>query len=90
MLLKWEAGAFSYSCVDCRATVLCADCYHTQLKIHTKMGEGFWFKCCWTKHDFLKQPVEEWHGVKNGFIRIGAKEMSFDVWLWGVKEKWTR
>lgn len=87
---KWEHGTVFYNCVDCNDVDFCSDCYQTQLKFYTDMGEGFWFKCCWGKHRFIQQPIDDWKGVKNGMIRIGGKQKHWHDWLESVKGRWKR
>lgn len=88
--LDRKDGVQSYFCLDCCEVDFCVDCYETQVNYYTKMGEGFWFKCCWAEHKYLMQPVKDWHGVKDGIIRIGAKQKPYNLWLQAVKEKWAR
>jgi hypothetical protein len=85
---NWHDGVNVYFCIDCHDVDFCQDCHDKQLLYHTKTGEGFWFKCCWAEHKYIKQPVEGWRGVKNGVIRIGAKQKPFKFWLLAVKDKW--
>lgn len=49
---------------------------------------GFWFKCCWGNHAFLKHPIEGFHGVHYGVLSIGAKQKPYKLWLQAVKDKW--
>jgi hypothetical protein len=81
-----------YTCLDCYEVDLCAVCYKEQMKFFDleEMGEGFWFKCCWAKHEFITWPIEEWHGTKDGVIRISIKQKLFSSWLEAVKKKWKR
>lgn len=86
----WAGGVKYYTCLDCEDTDLCADCYATQTQFFTDNGHGFWFKCCWARHDFLELPIRDWRGVKNGMIRIGQKDKPWVDWLESVKKKWAR
>lgn len=85
---NFQDGANVYFCIDCYGVDFCSDCHDKQVLYHTKTGEGFWFKCCWAEHKYIKQPVEGWRGVKNGVIRIGAKQKPFKFWLLAVRDKW--
>jgi len=55
-------------------------------------GDGFWFKSCFAKHEFISYPIEGWHGVKFGDIKIGPKQKPrvkpYKLWLQAVKDKW--
>jgi hypothetical protein len=84
----WEGDTNIYFCADCNDVDFCSDCYAEQVRYYAEMGEGFWYKCCWAKHKYIKQPVEGWRGVKDGVIRIGPKQKSFKLWLQAVKDKW--
>jgi hypothetical protein len=83
----WD-GTNIYFCTDCYEVDFCSECHAQQVRYHTKMGDGFWYKCCWAEHKYIKQPVEGWRGVQNGVIRIGCKQKPFKLWLQAVKEKW--
>lgn len=41
-------------------------------------------------HQFLKQPIEGWKGVKNGVLRVGEEERPWREWIGEVKGKWKR
>lgn len=84
----FQDGTSVYFCVDCHEADFCSDFHDKQVLYYTKTGEVFWFKCCWAEYQYIKQPVEGWHGVKNGVIRIGAKQKPFKFWLMAVKDKW--
>jgi hypothetical protein len=84
----WEGDTNIYFCADCNDVDFCSDCYAEQVRYYAEMGEGFWYKCCWAKHKYIKQPVEGCRGVKDGVIRIGPKQKSFKLWLQAVKDKW--
>lgn len=89
---KWEAHIMLYSCMVCYDVDLCSECYHKQKSYfaRSEMGEGFWFKVCWADHEFLKEVIDDWHGVRNGIIGIGEKKKLFEFWLEAVKKKWKR
>jgi hypothetical protein len=49
----------------------------------------WWRSYCGQNHTYIKAPVEGWKGVKNGIMRIGNEQISFNDWLQSLKdEKW--
>jgi len=84
----FQDGSNAYFCIDCFDVDFCSECHKKQVLYYTQTGEGFWFKCCWAEHKYIKLPVEGWRGVKNGVIRIGAKQKPFKFWLLAVRDKW--
>lgn len=91
-LKKWSYAPNAepwYHCLDCKSVDLCSTCYDTQLKYFQGQGEGFWFKSCWAEHEFIKMPIENWRGVKNGVIRIGERrQLPWKDWIASVKKDW--
>ena len=77
-------------CLDCADTDFCEDCYEKQVIFFDKGEDGFWFKCCWTRHEYLMGPIDGWLGVKNGVIHIGNQKLQWADWLLYVKGRWKR
>lgn len=46
-----------------------------------------WQDFCGLHHRYLKAPVDGWHGVKNGVMRIGDGQITFQEWLRGLREE---
>ncbi|RAH81654.1 hypothetical protein BO86DRAFT_96267 [Aspergillus japonicus CBS 114.51] len=83
-------GPKMYFCLDCATVDFCEDCYRKQIAFYDETGEGFWFKCCWARHRYLPQPIDDWMGVKDGVIRIGRKEKLWKDWMMSVRDRWKR
>ncbi|PYI02494.1 hypothetical protein BO78DRAFT_463945 [Aspergillus sclerotiicarbonarius CBS 121057] len=79
-----------YFCLDCADVDLCQECYQKQIDFYDRMGSGFWFKCCWSRHQYLELPIDDWMGVKDGVIRVGRKDKLWKDWLMSVKDRWKR
>jgi len=47
-----------------------------------------WVSYCGYKHRFIKAPVEDWRGIKDGVMTLGDEKIEFKVWLEQVKGKW--
>ncbi|PLB46535.1 hypothetical protein P170DRAFT_477416 [Aspergillus steynii IBT 23096] len=77
-------------CLDCMNTDFCKDCYMKQINFFEKGEDGFWFKACWTRHEYLLGPIDGWIGVKDGVIHIGEKKCLWDDWLSQVKGRWRK
>lgn len=89
-ITAWPLTEKYYFCNDCVDVALCGKCYPTQTQYYEDYGQGFWYKVCWAKHEFLEAPIDGWRGVRNGMIRIGDKEKSWFEWLDEVKKKWQK
>ncbi|KAK6383911.1 hypothetical protein LTS17_003203 [Exophiala oligosperma] len=89
-ITAWPLTEKYYFCNDCVDVAFCGKCYPTQTQYYEDYGQGFWYKVCWAKHEFLEAPIDGWRGVRNGMIRIGDKEKSWFEWLDEVKKKWQK
>ena len=48
-----------------------------------------WKTFCGPNHRYVKGPVADWKGVKNGVIPIGGDKVTFKEWLRGLtQERW--
>jgi hypothetical protein len=44
---------------------------------------------CGVDHSYVKAPLKNWRGIKDGNIRIGTETVAFKDWLNGLKnERW--
>ncbi|KAJ5899483.1 Tetratricopeptide-like helical [Penicillium taxi] len=86
-------------CLDCMSTDFCKDCYMKQINFFDKGEDGFWYKCCWARHEYLQAPIDGWLGVKKGFIyteqkndegKVEIRKVQFEDWLMSVKCRWKK
>lgn len=88
---NWDfQGKKWYMCLDCQEIDFCEDCYRKQMEFYKGEGQGFLFKRCWAGHNYLERPIDNWLGVKNGFIRIGGRKREWNKWFEGIKDQWER
>jgi hypothetical protein len=81
----WKDGAL-YLCTICTDTDLCTECYN---KIQASNHDGEWKEWqtfCGPHHRYIKGPMKNWKGVKDGIIRFGEEEVAFTEWLKGLNE----
>jgi hypothetical protein len=78
-----------YFCVMCANTDLCACCHSKRLSQKRAEKSTYWRRYCGPDHCYIKGPIKDWRGVKNGVIRIGDEEIPFKEWLKDLQEvKW--
>ena len=46
-----------------------------------------WWPWCGENHRFVKGPIEDWKGIKNGIIRIGEENIPFKTWLEELRDE---
>lgn len=94
---SWDDGA-KYLCLTCEPCIpwdnvftLCAWCYFKfimrGLGLEAESYDG-WKIPCDNSHVFLKGPVDDWGGVKNGVMTIGERKVQVKDWLSSVERKW--
>ena len=84
----WETKSPQYRCLTCREVDLCEECYRTQVAFKEGREEGFWSAICSSHHEYLRQPIEGWLGVRAGVIRTKEKNRKFREWLQDVKNRY--
>ena len=84
----WETKSPQYRCLTCREVDLCEECYRTQVAFKDGREEGFWSAICSSHHEYLRQPIEGWLGVRAGVIRTKEKNRKFREWLQDVKNRY--
>ena len=47
----------------------------------------YWRDWCGPDHRYVKGPIDDWRGVKDGVIRIGDENLPFKEWLRGLREE---
>lgn len=85
-------------CLDCMDVDFCEACHMKQINFFDKGEDGFWFKCCWARHEYLQGPIDGWLGVKNGFIymenqvedKVEIYKVQFGDWLTSVESRWKK
>ncbi|KAJ5519268.1 Tetratricopeptide-like helical [Penicillium expansum] len=85
-------------CLDCMDVDFCEACHMKQINFFDKGEDGFWFKCCWARHEYLQGPIDGWLGVKNGFIymenqvedKVETYKVQFGDWLTSVESRWKK
>jgi tetratricopeptide (TPR) repeat protein len=75
-----------YYCVICPNTDLCEDCHSKRLKQTIGEIEEPWLSFCGANHRYIKGPMKNWKGIKNGVIRFSDEEVTVKEWLHGLKE----
>ncbi|CAN9232776.1 unnamed protein product [Alternaria alternata] len=76
-----------YYCLVCPSCDLCEDCHSKRLEQTAgEIGEP-WLSFCGANHRYIKGPMKDWKGIKNGVIRIGNEEIAVRDWLRGLKEE---
>jgi hypothetical protein len=86
---NWKSGSI-YLCIICTGCDLCEEDYHKRLAMNR--GEEFkdvWKTFCGPNHRYIRGPIKEWKGVKDGVIRYGEVRVEFTEWLRQLsEEKW--
>lgn len=85
-------------CLDCMDTEFCVPCYKQQINFFDKGENGFWFKGCWARHEYLQAPIDGWLGVKDGFIYVEKRDedpveirkVQWEDWLISVQCRWKK
>lgn len=78
-----------YFCIMCPNIDLCAFCHSKRLARKRGDKSTYWRSYCGPDHCYIRGPIKDWRGVKNGVIRIGNEEISFKQWLKDLQEvKW--
>ncbi|KAF4943272.1 hypothetical protein FSARC_14969 [Fusarium sarcochroum] len=63
----------AYQCMTCYDAFLCQDCHENRLSANK--GEPLKTRLyCGKNHEYLKMPIEGWHGVEDGKIMIEGEE----------------
>jgi hypothetical protein len=76
-----------YYCLVCPSCDLCEDCHSKRLKQTAGEIEEPWLSFCGVNHRYIKGPMKDWKGIKNGVIRVGDEEIAVKDWLRGLKEE---
>jgi hypothetical protein len=76
-----------YYCLVCPSCDLCEDCHSKRLKQTAGEIKKPWLSFCGANHRYVKGPMKDWKGIKNGVIRIGDEEIAVKDWLRGLKEE---
>jgi hypothetical protein len=76
-----------YYCLVCPSCDLCEDCHSKRLKQTAGEIEEPWLSFCGANHRYIKGPMKDWKGIKNGVIRIDEDEVTVKEWLQGLKEE---
>lgn len=76
-----------YYCLVCPNCDLCEICYAKRLAQTRGEIEEPWLSYCGKDHRYIKCPMKDWKGIKNGVIRIGEEEIAVKDWLTGLKEE---
>ncbi|KAG9234277.1 hypothetical protein BJ875DRAFT_441415 [Amylocarpus encephaloides] len=77
----WVPNDPLYMCVVCSNTFLCQACYEKRITQNQGQKSEYWKKVCGKDHKYLKGPIEDWGGVKNGVLKIGEEKLLFAHWL---------
>lgn len=81
----WKDGPL-YLCTICTDTDLCTECYNKRVASNHGAEWTEWRTFCGPHHRYIKGPIAEFKGVKDGVIRIGKEETKFTDWLDGLNE----
>jgi hypothetical protein len=76
-----------YLCLICPNADLCEDCHSKRLAWNRGEGEDAWKSYCGKNHHYIKGPMKDWRGIKNGVIRIGDQEFGVKDWIKELKEE---
>jgi hypothetical protein len=81
-----------YTCLTCVDVDLCPECYGKRIKYDQGEECEFWREYCGKGHVFIRGPMSEWRGVRNGLIRYGKGErkkvVKFEDWRDGLQRRW--
>lgn len=86
----------NYVCLACPDVDLCHSCYDIQSAFQNGTGMGFWRVVCpgSAPHQYVKQPIEGWLGVKNGVIHMKSdgdgtqhRTKAYKEWLADVRNR---
>jgi hypothetical protein len=83
---NWKDGPL-YLCVTCTDTDLYTTCYNKRVTSNRGGEWTEWQTFCGPHHRYIKGPMKDWKGVKDGIIRFGEEKMPFTEWLKGLNEK---
>ncbi|KAF2265868.1 hypothetical protein CC78DRAFT_567200 [Lojkania enalia] len=96
---KWSQPF--YLCLICPSTDLCEACHAKRIAANSSeisnldstssesLATSLPF--CGENHHYIKGPMKNWKGIKNGVIRIGGEEIKVKEWIRGLKEeRWPR
>ncbi|KAJ4251856.1 hypothetical protein NW762_011153 [Fusarium torreyae] len=77
----------AYQCMTCYDAFLCEDCHENRLSANK--GEQLKTRLyCGKNHEYLKMPVEGWHGVEDGKIMIeGEEPLDFKEFLRLIRDE---
>ncbi|KAL9093012.1 MAG: hypothetical protein Q9165_004150 [Trypethelium subeluteriae] len=82
----WNDGV-TYLCAVCTFTELCQSCYERRINPaiipFNRMGRSF----CGENHEYIKGPIEDWKGIKDGVMTIGEEKVLFKEWLGKLQEE---
>lgn len=76
-----------YYCLVCPNCDLCENCHTKRLAQTRGEIEEPWLSFCGKDHRYIKSPMKDWRGIKNGVIRIGEDEITVKDWLRELKEE---
>ncbi|RBR06164.1 uncharacterized protein FIESC28_11179 [Fusarium coffeatum] len=77
----------AYQCMDCFEGFLCEECYESRVSDGPKSLASKTLVNCDKGHQFLKMPIEGWHGVKDGKVMLeGEEPLEFKELLQQVRE----
>ncbi|KAF2014213.1 hypothetical protein BU24DRAFT_492906 [Aaosphaeria arxii CBS 175.79] len=76
-----------YLCLVCPNVDLCEDCHTKRQAWNRGESEPSWQSFCGDHHHYIKTPMKNWRGIKDGVIRIGEEETTVKEWIKGLKEE---
>ncbi|KAJ4139750.1 hypothetical protein NW768_001094 [Fusarium equiseti] len=84
---RW-GNQVAYQCMTCFEGFLCQGCYENRQAISTDtVGDApKRLVSCGKNHEYLKMPIEGWHGVKDGKVMMEDKPFEFTELLQQVRE----
>ena len=94
-IYSWKDDSV-YRCIYCINCDICGDCFEKRATANSELvtpkDDVGWRTVCPQGHRHVKAPVEGWKGVnlKEGKLRIGDEEVSFNEWLISLEDKWKK
>lgn len=80
----------AYQCITCFDGFLCEECYENrQAANRGEPSKGR--KYCGKDHEYLKMPIEGWHGVTNGKVMLeGEEPLDFQELLRQIRDEFCK
>jgi tetratricopeptide (TPR) repeat protein len=82
----WKDGPL-YLCTICTDTDLCTECHNKRVASNQSGKWTEWRTYCGPHHRYIKGPIAEFKGVKDGIVMIGEERFKFTDWLDGLSDK---